>query len=114
MPAAMLAVGLFLISLGLTPLLALLGITNSKRPACYRWLLAIGGAGTAATQLRSQYIINQTFGLPVRWALTAPSGWIAFGMLVLDALRVARGGKGSGWKGRPVIRLEPTEQNKHV
>ncbi len=102
MPLAMLAAALFFLGLGFAPLLALIWATDRKRPAWHRLLLALGGAGTGAVQMSTQSLVNRLFGLPLRWALAASAGWIAFGFLALDALRLARGGKGAGWKGRPV------------
>lgn len=47
---------------------------------------------------------SREYGLSPLWLLTAPAGWAAFGVLLLDTVRLALTGRGADWKGRTAPR----------
>ncbi len=94
-PLAALGGGLALIGYGALPLAAALRLAAARhRPGV---LLA---AAVVALQIDARAVLDREFGLPPAWSLTAPLGWAALGVLVLDALRLYLTGRGADWKGR--------------
>jgi chlorobactene glucosyltransferase len=87
--------GVMLITYGLLPLASALGALASRR-----W----GAAGTAALivalQIDARSCFVREFRLPPVWALAAPFGWAAFGLVMLDAARLRLVGRAADWKGR--------------
>jgi chlorobactene glucosyltransferase len=90
-----LVTGLALLGYGVAPVAALLRAALARRP-----LPALLAAATVAAQIDARRFFDREFGLPLRWSLTAPAGWAAFGLLVLDTVRLALLGRGADWKGR--------------
>ncbi len=102
-PWLCLGAGLGLICYGLIPTLTvlislrrLLPGNGGKRPP--RGLLP--ALVTLALQIKARHCIEREHGLPVVSSLLAPVGWVAFGLLMLDAVRLSLSRRGAEWKGR--------------
>ncbi len=103
LPLLGLAAGLMLIAYGLVPSLMLLrALLSPQRPHGLATVLA---AATVAAQVDAHARFDREFKLPFAWALTAPAGWVAFGLLLLDAVRLIITGQGAPWKNRTMPRL---------
>ena len=57
-------------------------------------------ATTVAAQIDARACVDRAYGLPAVWSFTAPLGWSALGVLLLDTAWCALSGRGAGWKGR--------------
>ncbi len=101
-PLLGLAAGLTVIAYGLVPSLTLLrALLSPRRPHGLATLLA---AATVAAQVNAHARFDREFRLPFAWALTAPVGWVAFGLLLLDTVRLIITGQGAPWKNRTMPR----------
>jgi chlorobactene glucosyltransferase len=87
--------GIALITFGLLPPLTLLRALLRRDTT---------QAALAATALLGQIATRRPFdrdaGLPWRWTLSVPLGWVALGVLILDATWRAVTNVGAAWKGR--------------
>jgi chlorobactene glucosyltransferase len=103
-PLLGLLAGCFLVYNGLAPLLTL---REALRPGRLRQerLSALLALLALCFQVDSKRRFGQVFGLPARWSLLAPVASVAFGMLLLDTMRLALNGQGADWKGRRAPRL---------
>lgn len=98
-PAYAIVGGLAVIAYGLTPPLALPRAALARDP-----LRAAVAAGVIAAQAAARRPFDRDANLPWRWTLSAPLGWIALGVLILDVVRLALTRAGADWKGRPAPR----------
>jgi chlorobactene glucosyltransferase len=96
--------GLALIAFGLVPLLTLIGQLLRPRRLRRQTLTTLAALLTLVLQIQTRRLIDREQGLPLRWSLTTPFGWVAFGLLLLDATRLALSGRAVGWKGRTAPR----------
>jgi len=96
------AAGLTLIAYGLVPSLTLLrALLSSRRPHGLATLLA---TATVAAQVDAHARFDREFKLPFAWSLTAPAGWVMFGLLLLDTIRLIITRRGAPWKNRTMPR----------
>lgn len=95
-PAYALLGGSVAIAYGLTPLLVFVRALLARDGA-----RAIVAGGIVATQVAARRPFDRDAGLPWRWSLSAPLGWVALGVLVLDVALLALTRAGADWKGRP-------------
>ncbi|MBE3567538.1 MAG: glycosyltransferase [Thermogemmatispora sp.] len=51
-------------------------------------------------QIDTKRRFEREYRLPCAWSLTAPAGWVTFGLLMLDTTRLVLKGRGATWKGR--------------
>ncbi|MBX5451106.1 glycosyltransferase [Thermogemmatispora sp.] len=111
-PWLCLGAGLGLISYGLLPLLsALTGLRWLRRRQWGRSALTlIPALLTLILQVLARRSFEREQGQPVTWSLLAPLGWVAFGLLMLDTVRLALSGRGAEWKGRHAPRQPPSIQ----
>ncbi len=101
-PLLGLAAGLTLIAYGLVPSLTLLrGLLSHERR---RGLPMVLAAAIVAAQVDAHARFDREFKLPFAWSLTAPVGWTAFGLLLLDTVRLVITGQGAPWKNRTMPR----------
>ncbi|MBE3568293.1 MAG: hypothetical protein IMW90_21455, partial [Thermogemmatispora sp.] len=108
-----LGAGLGLISYGLLPLLSVLTalrqlLRGRQRERSLPLLLL--SLLTLALQVSARRSFEREQQQPFAWSLLAPVGWIAFGLLMLDAVRLALSGRGAEWKGRLAPRQPPSIQ----
>jgi chlorobactene glucosyltransferase len=94
-PLVGLAGGLALVAYGLLPPLTLARSLRARD-----WPGAAVAGAALAGQVAARRPFDRESGLPLRWTLTAPAGWVALGLLVLDATRLALTRAGADWKGR--------------
>lgn len=87
--------GLVLLAYGLVPPFTLLRALAARKPA-----LALLAAAATAGQIATRRPFDREAHLPWRWTVTAPFGWAALGLLILDATRLAFARAGADWKGR--------------
>lgn len=102
-PIVSLAAGLLMVLYGLGPLFTLLRALrpgNTRR----RRLPAVLAAITVAAQVDARAYFDRSAGLSALWSLSAPAGWTAFGLLLLDTTRLVLTGRGADWKGRTTPR----------
>jgi chlorobactene glucosyltransferase len=95
-PLLGLAGGLLLVAYGLVPLGTLLRAVRHRTAP----LPAASAAITLAAQIDAHARFGREYGLSPLWSLTAPAGWAAFGVLLLDTVSRALSGRGADWKGR--------------
>ncbi len=107
-PWLCLGAGLGLISYGLVPvlsaLIALLQllVRRHRRGRSLRTLLP--AFLTLILQVRARRSFEREQRQPFAWSLLAPVSWVAFGLLMLDTVRLALSGRGAEWKGRQAPR----------
>lgn len=53
-------------------------------------------------QIDAKYCFDRQYGLPGRWALTAPFAWLVCGIMALDVTRIIMTGQRTAWKGRQI------------
>lgn len=104
-PLLGLAGGLTLLAYGLLPPLALLRALAARNPT-----LAALAALASAAQIATRRPFDREAGLSWRWSLSAPAGWAALGLLILDATRLAVTRAGADWKGRAAPRAVGTDE----
>jgi chlorobactene glucosyltransferase len=96
-PLGGLPAALALIAYGLGPLLVLLYALYSGKVRRFSTLLA----GIALLeQIEAKRRFDREYELALLWSLTAPAGWVFFGILLLDVARRILTGRGDDWKGR--------------
>lgn len=91
--------GLAMLVYGLLPITTLPRALAARRP-----LPVLLAALALAAQIDVRRIFDRENGLSPLWSLTAPAGWAAFGVLLLDTTRLALTGRGADWKGRTAPR----------
>jgi chlorobactene glucosyltransferase len=102
-PLGGLPAALALIAYGLGPLLVLLYALYSGKVRRFSTLLA----GIALLeQIEAKRRFDREFELALLWSLTAPAGWVVFGILLLDVARRILTGRGDDWKGRHLPKQE--------
>ncbi|WP_052891268.1 glycosyltransferase [Thermogemmatispora carboxidivorans] len=106
-PLLCLGAGLGLISYGLLPLLSVLTALRQLLRGRQRERslpLLLPALLTLALQVSARRSFEREQQQPFAWSLLAPVGWIAFGLLMLDTVRLALSGRGAEWKGRQAPR----------
>ena len=102
-PLGGLPAALALIAYGLGPLLVLLYALYSGKVRRFSTLLA----GIALLeQIEAKRRFDREYELALLWSLTAPAGWVFFGILLLDVARRILTGRGDDWKGRRLPKQE--------
>lgn len=104
-PFGGLPAALALIAYGLGPLSVLLYALYSGKVRRSSTLLA----GIALLgQIEAKRRFDREYELALHWSLTAPAGWVVFGVLLLDVSRRILTGQGDDWKGRHLPKQEVT------
>ncbi len=102
-PLGGLPAALALIAYGLGPLFVLLYALYSGKVRRFSTLLA----GIALLeQIEAKRRFDREYELAFPWSLTAPAGWVVFGILLLDVSRRILTGLGDDWKGRHLPKQE--------
>nr|BBH94186.1 glycosyl transferase [Thermogemmatispora argillosa] len=111
-PWLCLGAGLGLISYGLLPLLSLVAALRwlQRRQRGRSALTLVPALLTLSLQILARRSFEREQGQPLAWSLLAPVGWIAFGLLMLDTVRLALSGQGAEWKGRLAPHQPPSIQ----
>ena len=102
-PLGGLPAALALIAYGLGPLGVLLYAFYAGKVRRFSTLLA----GIALLeQIEAKRRFDREYELAFPWSLTAPAGWVVFGILLLDVSRRILTGEGDYWKGRHLPKQE--------
>jgi chlorobactene glucosyltransferase len=94
-PGLTTAGGVALVGYGLLPL-----ITAARALVARRWVAGSAAAAILALQIDARAQLDRAFRLPRAWSLAAPAGWVALGLVILDAARLHLAGRAADWKGR--------------
>jgi chlorobactene glucosyltransferase len=87
--------GVALIGYGLLP-----PLTAVRALAKGRWQIGLAASVVLALQIDARALLDREFRLPRAWSLAAPVGWVALGLVILDAARLRLLGRAAEWKGR--------------
>lgn len=94
-PGLLVVGGVALVGYGLLPL-----VTAVRALAAGRWPTGLLAAIVLALQIDARALLDREFRLPRYWSLAAPAGWVALGLVILDAARLRLVGRAADWKGR--------------